>query len=149
MTHATKFKRLFIGWSSPVCGIISKSVCRGILAGKETKADISKETNSVLVKKAQPMKRRLNLVACVISGDICAVKDFRRTLSSIIASWRPATIKQYQLYWKSGLFGAIDGTVIPLIPLICKIHLKNGKVCDNIDLLQFITEYDKFVDFKK
>jgi hypothetical protein len=53
MTHATKFKRLFIGWSSPVCGIISKSVCRGILAGKETKADISKETNSVLVKKAQ------------------------------------------------------------------------------------------------
>jgi hypothetical protein len=28
-----------------------------------------------------PMKRRLNLVARVISGDICAVKDFRRTLS--------------------------------------------------------------------
>ena len=42
MTRATKFKRLFIGWSSPVCGIFSKSVCRGILAGKETKADISK-----------------------------------------------------------------------------------------------------------
>lgn len=42
MTHTTKFKRLFIGWSSPVCGIFNKSVCHGSLAGKETKTDISK-----------------------------------------------------------------------------------------------------------
>lgn len=65
-----------------------------------------------------PMKKHLNLVACVISGNICTVKDFRRTLLKPSSHrGEQEQLNNMNFTGKSGLFGVIEGTVIPFIPL--------------------------------